>query len=362
MKFKYYSILIFLITLASNAYGSESIKEAQRLLNNLGLNAGPADGVWGKNTESAITKFYARESLTFDGKIDQNELTDLRAAVAETGSVYNRFYVDQPDQSDDYKIHFNYVVFKDGQDRKRDLNGEIEKLVISANKKFLQATSKNQFSKGKGKKFKLDYTKDGKLDVTFISLDVSIKDLDDNFNLFLADILTQRSMNDPKKIYFNFIEAKGQQGGSGGVTIGHINLQHRSVKKRPEFMMLHELVHTQGMGFKCNKGVFKEYQNNHVTTQNHLIGEYTAAINFNGHIYDSQDKECPSLKDSVYLTPTADDPYDPYQLICLRKIGKYKHPVIEKLMTKQNYTKSYYKNRFATSCQWKKHLPDIFGD
>ena len=78
MKFKYYSILIFLITLASNAYGSESIKEAQRLLNNLGLNAGPADGVWGKNTESAITKFYVREGLTFDGKIDQNELTDLR--------------------------------------------------------------------------------------------------------------------------------------------------------------------------------------------------------------------------------------------------------------------------------------------
>ena len=362
MKFKCWSILIFLVTLASNVTGSETTKEAQRLLNNLGLNTGPVDGVWGRKTEAAITKFYVEHSSTFDGKLDQNELTDLREAVANNGSFDNRHHSDQPDQNNDYKIHFNYVVFKDGEDRKRDLNGEIEKLVISANEKFRQASSRNQYSKGKGKKFKLDYKEDGKLDVTYIFLDVSIKELDDNFNLFLADILTQKGMNDPKKVYFNFIEAKGRQGGSGGVTIGHINLQHRSVKKRPEFMMLHELVHTQGMGFKCNKGVFKEYQNNHVTTQNHLIGEYTAAINLNGHIYDSQNKECPSLKDSVYLTPTSEDAYDPYQLICLRRIGKYKHPVIEKLMMKQNYTKSYYKNRFATSCQWQIHLPHIFGD
>ena len=33
-------------------------------------------------------------------------------------------------------------------------------------------------------------------------------------------------------------------------------------------------------------------------------------------IYNHKDKSCPDLKDSVYLTPTSKDPYDPLQLAC----------------------------------------------
>jgi len=155
---------------------------------------------------------------------------------------------------------------------------------------------------------------------------------------------------------------EGDQGGSGGVPIAHINLQRSSVIKRPEFMLLHEPVHAQGMGFKCNKGVFADHRNNHVETSDHLIGEYTAEIKLNGHIYYSGDPKCPSLIDSVYLTPTSDNPYDPYTIVCLRQLGRYNHPRTMALVMKQNYTKRYYKNRFSTSCQWKKYLPNIFGN
>ena len=102
---------------------------------------------------------------------------------------------------------------------------------------------------------------------------MQLSDLESDFNQLLADVLTQKRMTDPKKIYFNFVEAQGPQGGAGGVTIAHINLQRSSVKKRPEFMLLHELIHTQGMGFKFNNAVLEGYRNSHVATQNHLIGK-----------------------------------------------------------------------------------------
>ena len=105
------------------------------------------------------------------------------------------------DQNKDYKAHFNYTFFKDGEDRKRDLNGELQKLVESANNKFFRAVKKCKYSKGVGKNFKLDYTKKGKLDVTFIKLDTQLSDLDSDFNQRSADVLTQKRMNDPKKIF-----------------------------------------------------------------------------------------------------------------------------------------------------------------
>jgi hypothetical protein len=33
-------------------------------------------------------------------------------------------------------------------------------------------------------------------------------------------------------------------------------------------------------------------------------------------IYDHNNKGCPDLKDSVYLAPTSDEPYDPLPMVC----------------------------------------------
>ena len=359
----FYGLLIILFLVPVVAFGSEVTKEAQTLLNQLGYKAGAADGIWGSKTKSAIKKFYLNQGLEFDGVLDQNELLDLENAVRIDGDLSARSLKDQPDQNADFKVHFNYVVPADAEDRKRDVTGELQNLVEQANKAFFAATQRNKYSDGTGKAFKIDYFTDVKLDVTFIRLDKTTSELNrDSTNSILADALKLRGMDNPKKIYFNFVEMEGDQGGSGGVPIAHINLQRSSVIKRPEFMLLHELVHAQGMGFKCNKGVFADHRNNHVETPDHLIGEYTAEIKLNGHIYYSGDPKCPSLIDSVYLTPTSDDPYDPYTIVCLRQLGRYNHPKTTALLVKQNYTKRYYENRFSTSCQWKKYLPNIFGN
>ena len=37
-----------------------------------------------------------------------------------------RFFNDQPDVSDDYQIHFIYMLDKDGKDNEWDINGEME--------------------------------------------------------------------------------------------------------------------------------------------------------------------------------------------------------------------------------------------
>ena len=42
-----------------------------------------------------------------------------------------------------------------------------------------------------------------------------------------------------------------------------------------------------------------------------------------GKIYAHNIEMCPQFMDSVYLTPTRKDPYDPYKIFCLFELGKY---------------------------------------
>ena len=55
---------LFLITLKSNAFEAEMVKEAQRILNNLGFNAGSVDCVWGSKTSTALQGFYIKKGLS----------------------------------------------------------------------------------------------------------------------------------------------------------------------------------------------------------------------------------------------------------------------------------------------------------
>lgn len=57
------------------------IQTVQRLLNELGYNAGVPDGIVGRKTTKAITSFYTDNDRTFDGVINDNEVTDLTASV-----------------------------------------------------------------------------------------------------------------------------------------------------------------------------------------------------------------------------------------------------------------------------------------
>ena len=71
----------------SEAY-SGTVDTAQRLLNQLGYNAGAVDGLYGGKTRRALEAFYAQNGGSYDGKLDANEVADLQAAMSERGIKY----------------------------------------------------------------------------------------------------------------------------------------------------------------------------------------------------------------------------------------------------------------------------------
>ena len=64
--------IIFLSTQAT--YADSRVMAIQQKLSELGYQPGVADGIWGKNSEAALNQFLSSKGLTFDGKIDTNEL------------------------------------------------------------------------------------------------------------------------------------------------------------------------------------------------------------------------------------------------------------------------------------------------
>ena len=52
-----------------------------------------------------------------------------------------RFFEDQPDVTDDYQIHFNYLLAADSEDREMDINGKMEKILLEVNEVMLKATA-----------------------------------------------------------------------------------------------------------------------------------------------------------------------------------------------------------------------------
>ena len=105
-----------------------------------------------------------------------------------------RFFEDQPDVTDDYQIHFIYMLDKNGKDNELDLNGEIESMVEEMNEKMFELTGNKQ-------KYKLDYRLDGKLDISFVRLDV--KGRKEGWNNNYPDFFIQNlGFNNPKKLYF----------------------------------------------------------------------------------------------------------------------------------------------------------------
>ena len=71
------------LTISTMSFASPDVIASQKMLNKLGYQAGPTDGVPGNLTTSAIEKFYTDIGKTYDGKIDANEVTDLQQVTSE---------------------------------------------------------------------------------------------------------------------------------------------------------------------------------------------------------------------------------------------------------------------------------------
>jgi len=113
-----------------------------------------------------------------------------------------RFFEDQPDVSDDYQIHFIYMLDKDGKDNEWDINGEMEKELLELNEKMFELTGNKQ-------KYKFDYREDGKLDISFVRLDK--KGIKKGWNNSYPDYFIQKlGFNNPKKLYYSWVDFKHQ--------------------------------------------------------------------------------------------------------------------------------------------------------
>ena len=317
-----------------------------------------------KNNNGTECYLYAvNEEIVWKYDRGKTKRAKLKAQK-EMDKKPGRFFEDQPDVNDDYQIHFNYLLAQDSEDREWDLNGKMEKILLKINKVMAKATAEHKKGDGVARKYKFDYRADGKLDITFIRLDQRFHELHKWANNDIIPFLNKKKrMNNPKKIYFNYADIDSVDGDEAGVGYGTLFLRNKSLNtnERKLLLTLHGLMHTQGGGYDCVPGM----SSGPWPLDLHYVDQ-DKRVQLNsgrklGSTYAHNLENCPQLQDSVYLTPTSSEPYDPYEVNCLLKIGKYNHPefvnVIEQMKkivvafpTKGDV---HWKLRFGSSCRYR---------
>ena len=265
------------------------------------------------------------ESESAEAKAEQEK-------QAQIDKKPGRFFEDQPDVNDDHQIHFIYLLSSKDKDKELDINGSIEKIVHRVNGKFLKMSAKNKKSNGIGQQFKLDMTKEGKLDVTFVRMNVSKKKLDgpDYPTDIIYNYLREKGFNNPKKVYASLAGFKSKHGnsdgGEGGVAMTVIYIPAVKSYGQPDMdlVILHEWFHTQGASYACGK---RDDGHGHVKGSDLLAADTVkSSIDSKNDTYYRHDIEgCPDLAKSVFVTPTAEDPWDPFDVFCRQKRGNLTH-------------------------------------
>ena len=278
--------------------------------------------------EEIVWKYdKAKASILLKTKIAERKVEQEKQAQIDKKP--GRFFEDQPDVSDDYQVHFFYVLAKDSKDEEIDVNGWLEKRLTTVNSKFGKWSKKNKKSNGVGQKFKFDYRKDGKIDITFVRMDLTEAMLPKYPERMIYSWLTNRNyFTNPKKTYALFTGFKAKagdnHGGSGSPPITTIFTpagMSFGVKLKDQ-VILHELFHTQGAAYSCGK---------RTDLVGHVKEPDVLAVNTLYPIIDSKNdtyylhgiKDCPDLSKSVYLTPTAEDSWDPYSVYCLKQTTNF---------------------------------------
>ena len=279
--------------------------------------------------EEIVWKYDKAKASTI-AKTKIAEAKALEEKNVKMDTKLGRFFEDQPDVSDDYQIHFIYMLAADGKDREYDINGWIEKRIKTVNKKFLEMSAKTKKSNGIGHQFKLDMTKEGKLDVTFVRMNVLKKQLDNTHapESLVYRYLKEKGFDNPKKVYATFAGFNHRDGndigGEGGVPYTVIFTPAVKSYGQPDMdlVILHELFHAQGAAYACGK---RTYKGAHVKGSDVLgKGTVSAEIDSKNDTYYRHNIEgCPDLAKSVFVTPTAKDSWDPYDVFCRKKKGNF---------------------------------------
>ena len=91
------SIIVMIITflIPSIILASDNVLATQKKLNELGFNAGAADGIWGNTTKNALIEFLFTKGLKFDGSLDNNEFELLEIKNIKNETLPFRFNIDK---------------------------------------------------------------------------------------------------------------------------------------------------------------------------------------------------------------------------------------------------------------------------
>ena len=165
-------LFIFILLIPKNIY-AESDHDAEKYT---------SGGQWPVSS-SEIVNYAEQNNLTYKNPKDDIE---------------GRYLYDQEDVTDDYQVHAIYILASDSKDKKYDVKGTIEKIVIKGNKHFKKKT--------KEKQFRLDLTKEGKLDVSFIRVDKKkkkINRIDNGAGYFAAEAVKRGFYNQKKLVMIN---------------------------------------------------------------------------------------------------------------------------------------------------------------
>ena len=259
--------------------------------------------------DPAFVKYTEQKKLTYKNQQDD---------------IPGRFLYDQEDVTDDYQVHAIYVLASDSKDKQYDVKGVIEKIVLKGNKHFKNKT--------KEKQFRLDLTKDGKLDVSFLRLPITKKQLNkhEDGTVFIAAETVRNGFYHPKKLYTIFYQDAykrewGQVGDAiletptgkvevvGGVTY----LGSEMGTKDAMNPHLHELFHALGFVQLCApKAVIEKNsrwgKNDHLSFTNDIMSDRdSGSKNIDSkrkQYYGHSNKDCPmDLRKSVFLEPTEQD-------------------------------------------------------
>ena len=265
-----------------------------------------------------------------------------------------RYFTDQPDVTDDYQIHFIYMLDQYGDDNEWDINGQMEKELLEMNEKMFELTGGKQ-------KYKFDYRKDGKLDISFVRVDKRGRYNKGFTNQYPEFFIQKKGFNNPKKLYYSWVDIKHRDGGNGNVHHGYTYLKskYNYNKMKRIRITLHELLHVQGFAWACTEGV----TGGHVSGIS-LIGKGAIARaagerkykTLGDMIYDHDNKGCPDLKDSVYLTPTSKNAFEPLPLKCIlaQRSGRYNFELWGLNNWDFKWPKRYDHEKFDDSDNWGK--------
>ena len=243
-----------------------------------------------------------------------------------------RFFEDQPD-IEEYNTHTIYLLTKDGKDKEWDVNGKIEKLTFKVNKMFEKLTAKNKKSNGKGQTFKLDFTKEGKLDLTFLRLDITQKELADmkwEGQRKIYSYIAEKGFNNPKKTYIVFTNFKATPDNSSAHGLPNSIIYGPAMfgygEPTTTMISLKTYIQAQGAAYACGKGAHKK-KGLHTKDSDILkSNDSSQKIDSKNNTYYRHNIEgCPDLANSIFVTPISSDPWTPYEVFCEKNVGRFTH-------------------------------------